>query len=215
MFRSMLKKECVELAAPFLLAVAGCAVLVTEHVSTARRRLQPRGEWMLDEDFVYPFLLISLALAVVLGLVQCLSEDIQGTWRYVLALPGGWMRIIALKFACGFVLWAGWATVAFTICTLGLLADPGLPGESFARLSEPMLRILVCVPVVYLGAFLSAVRRGNWLFSRLMPLGGVLFCWFLLLYLPNWWILAPLATAVFAALLGSITFHVAADRDFA
>jgi hypothetical protein len=43
----------------------------------------------------------------------------------------------------------------------------------------------------------------------------VLLCWCTLLYLPNWWILAPLATAAFAALLMGIIFHVAASRDFA
>ena len=170
---------------------------------------------MLDEDFVYPFLLISLALAVVMGLVQSLSEDVQGTWRYVLALPGGWRRILKLKFACGMVAWMGWALASFAVCALGLLADPGSQGESLGRLSEPMLRILVCVPVVYFGAFLTAIRRSNWLFSRLMPLGGVLLCLFTLLYLPSWWILAPLASCAFAALLAGIIFHVAAARDFA
>ena len=215
MFKAMLKKECVELAAPFLLAVASLVALVGDHVATARRRTLPQGEWMLDDDFVYPFLLISLALAVGMGLVQSLSEDVQGTWRYVLALPGGWRRILKLKFACGATAWLGWTVAAFAICQIGLMADTGSQGESFKRLAEPMLRILVCVPVVYLGAFLTAVRRSNWLFSRLMPLGGVFLCWCTLLYLPNWWILAPLATAAFAALLMGIIFHVAASRDFA
>lgn len=215
MFKSMLKKEFTELAAPFLLALGSFVVLVGDHVATARRRTLPQGDWMLDEDFVYPFLLISLALAIVMGLVQCLSEDIQGTWRYVLSLPGGWRRILKLKFACAAVAWLAWIVVSFAVCLLGLMADNGPSGESIDRLSEPMLRILVCVPVVYLGAFLTAVRRSNWFFSRLMPLGGVLMCWYLVLVLPNWWLLAPLATVGLGAVLVAIVFHVSASRDFA
>lgn len=215
MLKSMLKKELTELSALFLLALAGHTVLVADHVTTAWRRFHPRGDWMLDDDFVYPFLLISLALAIAMGLVQCLSEDIQGTWRYVLSLPGGWRRIIRLKLVCGLIIWVGWAVAAFLVCALGLLAEPGVPGETFGRLSEPTLRILVCVPVVYFGAFLTALRRANWLFSRLMPLGGVLLIWFTFLYLPNWWILAPLATIASMALLAGIVSHVASSRDFA
>ena len=100
MLKAMLKKEVTELAAPFMLAVGSVVVLVVDHVSPSRRRFLPQGEWLLDDDFVYPFSLISLALAIVMGLVQSLSEDVQGTWRYVLALPGGWRRVLRLKFAC-------------------------------------------------------------------------------------------------------------------
>lgn len=215
MFKSMLKKECVELAAPFLLAVGSLVILVGDHVSTARRRFQPHGEWLLDGDFVYPLMLISLALAIAIGLVQNLSEDVQGTWRYVLAMPGGWRRILKLKIACGLSVWIAWSLTVCVICLLGLTGDPGFEGEPLSRLADPSLRILACVPVVYLGAFLTGVRRANWLFSRLMPLGGVLMCWFLMLYLPNWWIIAPLVTAGFGALLVSLIYHMASARDFA
>ncbi len=215
MFKSMLKKEFTELAAPFLLAVGSLVVLVVDHVSTSRRRFPPQGEWMIDEDFVYPFLLISLALAVVMGLVQSLSEDVQGTWRYVLALPGGWRRILKLKFGCAAFVWLCWAVVSFATCGIGMAAETGPPGEAWSRLSEPMIRILLCVPIIYLGAFLTAIRRVSWFFSRLMPLCGVLMCWYGVLVLPNWWVLAPLATALLIATLVSLVFHAAAARDFA
>lgn len=211
----MLKKEFTELAAPFLLAVGSVVVLVVDHVSTSRRRFLPEGEWLLDDDFVYPFLLISLALAVVMGLVQSLSEDVQGTWRYVLAMPGGWRRILKLKFAVAAVVWLFWALTSFAVCLLGMAAEIGPPGEMLSRLSEPMVRILLCVPIVYFGEFLTAIRRVSWFFSRLMPLGGALMCWYLVLLLPNWWMLAPLATAVLVAGLVSLVFHSAAARDFA
>ena len=57
MFKSMLKKECTELAAPFLLAIAVMGVMVATHVHDASRYI-PRGEWMLDADFAYPFLML-------------------------------------------------------------------------------------------------------------------------------------------------------------
>ena len=215
MFKSMLKKELTELAAPFLLAVGSIVILVVDHVSTSQRRFLPLGEWLLDDDFVYPFLLISLGLAIVMGLVQSLSEDVQGTWRYVLALPGGWRRILRLKFACGAFVWFLWAVVSFAICGIGMSVETGPPGESLSRLSEPMIRILLCVPIVYFGAFLTAVRRVSWFFSRLMPLGGVLMCWYGVLLLPYWWVLAPLATVALVAALVSLGFHTAAARDFA
>lgn len=215
MFKSMLKKESTELAAPFLLAVGSFVVLVVDHVSTSRRRFLPQGEWMLDEDFVYPFLLISLGLAIVMGLVQSLSEDVQGTWRYVLALPGGWRRVLKLKFGCAVSVWLCWAVVSFSICGIGMAAEIGPPGEPLSRLTEPMIRIQFCVPIVYLGAFLTAVRRVSWFFSRLMPLGGVLMCWYGVLLLPNWWLFAPLATGTLAVILVTLIFHSAAARDFA
>ena len=215
MFKSILKKECTELAAPYALAVAGLVALVVNGVFHRYFLDLPKGEWMLDDDFVYLFMYISLALAIVMGLVQSLSEDVQGTWRYVVTLPGGWRRILRLKFASGAILWLSWAVLSVSTCWLGVVFDSGPDGDTFRKLSEPMLRILVCVPVVYLGAFLTAVRCVNWFFSRLMPLGGVCMCWFMLFYLPNWWLVAPLVTAGFAALLVGIIFHVAASRDFA
>lgn len=215
MFKSMLKKEFTELAAPFLLAVGSVVALVIDHVSTSRRRFLPQGEWLPDDDFVYPFLLISLGLAIVIGLVQSLSEDVQGTWRYVLALPGGWRRILKLKFGCAAFVWLAWALVSFAICAFGMVAETGPPGEAFSRLSEPMIRILLCVPIVYFGAFLTAIRRVSWFFSRLMPLCGVLMCWYVVLLLPNWWVLAPLSTVALVAGLVSLVFHAAAARDFA
>lgn len=215
MFKSMLRKECTELAAPFLLAMGSFVFLLLDHVTTARRLMYPQGEWMINDNFAYLFLFISLALAVAMGFVQSLSEDVQGTWRYVLALPGGWRRIIKLKFATALAVWVAWGVLAFLFCLLGLMFDIGPPGESLIKLTEPMLRTLICVPVVYLGAFLSAMRRANWFFSRLMPLGGVLMCWYLVLVLSNWWLLASLATVALGVVLVGIVFYVAASRDFA
>lgn len=215
MFKSMLKKECVELAAPFLLAVASLVLLVGDAVIDSNRHLRAQGNWMLDDDFVYPFLMISLVLAAIMGLIQSLSEDVQGTWRYVLALPGGWRRILTLKIGVGAAVWLCWGVVSTAICGLGVLVNAGPAGESWFRLADPLLRILVCVPVVYCGAFLTGLRRANWFFSRLAPGIGVMLCWFILPYLPQWWIVAPLVTAGFAALLISVMFHEAAHRDFA
>lgn len=215
MFKSMLKKECVELAAPFLLAVASLVILVVDIVLASGRGLYPRGNWMLDDDFVYPYLLISLALAALMGLIQSLSEDVQGTWRYVLALPVGWRRILTLKIGVGAVVWLCWAAVSLAICGLGILVDVGPAGEQWPRLADPMLRIIVCVPVVYFGAFLTGLRRANWFFSRLAPGIGVMLCWFILPYLPQWWVVAPLVTAGFAAMLIGVMFHEASHRDFA
>jgi len=215
MFRAMLRKEIIELAAPFLLAFAALATVIVEAVSRSRRHFDQQGAWMLDDDFVYPFLVISLCLAVVMGLVQSLSEDVQGTWRYVLSFPGGWRRILKLKLACGLAVWLCWGGVAVALSFLGMFVELGPAPEPLQKLFDPVLRILVCVPVVYLGAFLTALRRANWFFSRLMPAVGVFVCWFILPYLPAWWIVAPLATAGFGAVLIALMFHVASSRDFA
>lgn len=214
MFKSMLKKEATELAAPFAVAVIALGTLVVNGVFD-RRRL-PRGEWMLDDDFVYPFLIISLCLAAAMGLVQSLSEDVQGTWRYVLSFPGGWRRILKLKLACGFTVWLCWGCVVIALCFLGMSCELHSPASGpLQELFDPVLRILVCVPVVYLGTFLTALRRANWFFSRLMPALGVLACWFILPYLPAWWIVAPLVTAGLGAVLIMLMFYVASSRDFA
>lgn len=170
---------------------------------------------MLEDEFVYLFLTISVVLAIVMGLVQCLAEDFQRTWRYVLAFPGGWPRIVKLKLACGAAVWLAWSVGSIVICLIVIAFDHGPPGETYGRMFDPMLRILFSVPIVYLGAFLTALRPAHWIFSRLMPLGGVLLCWFLLLYLPSWWVLAPMVTVSFSAVLEGIMFHVAASRDFA
>jgi len=215
MFKSMLKKECVELAAPFLLAFGAIATVIVEAVSRSRRHFDQQGAWMLDDDFVYPFLIISLCLAGTMGLLQSLSEDVQGTWRYVLSFPGAWRRILKLKLAVGFAVWLCWGCATVALSFLGMFFELGPNPEPLQKLFDPVLRILVCVPVVYLGAFLTALRRANWFFSRLMPAVGVFVCWFILPYLPAWWIAAPLATAGFGAVLIALMFHVASSRDFA
>lgn len=215
MFRAMLKKECVELLAPFLLAAASLTFLVSNYAAFGRWQFIPQGEWMLGHHFFNSFMLISLTLAIAMGLMQSLSEDIQGTWRYVLAMPGGWQRILKLKLACGAVVWLAWSLAVIVICQLGIAVHSGPAGEPFSKLIDPTLRVLVCAPVVYLGAFLTALRRSNWFFSRLMPLAGTLMCWFSLTYLPNWWVVAPLVCVGFSAVIVAIVFHVAAERDFA
>jgi hypothetical protein len=215
MFKSMLKKEFTELAAPFLLAFGVLATVIVQAVSQSRRHFDQQGAWMLDADFVYPFLIISLCLAAAMGLVQSLSEDVQGTCRYVLSFPGGCRRILKLKLACGLAVWLCWGSVVVALSFLGMFFERGPDAEPLQKLFDPVLRILVCVPVVYLGAFLTALRRANWFFSRLMPAVGALACWFILPYLPTWWIVAPLATVVLGAVLIILMFHVASTRDFA
>lgn len=215
MLRAMLKKESQELAIPFLLALGAFALLTGDQLLQANLRRTPRGEWLLDDDVVYAFLFISLCLSIAIGLVQCVAEDIQGTWRYVLSFPGGWRRILKLKMACAAIIWLVWMTLSVGGSLFLKDLTRGSTGPPAFQLVDPMLRSLVSLPLVYLGTLLSAVRSARWLGSRLMPLGGTLGIWYLMLYLPNWWIVAPIAMTAFAAVLIGTMFHVASERDFA
>ncbi|MGZ0174169.1 MAG: hypothetical protein ACKVHE_32085 [Planctomycetales bacterium] len=215
MFKAMLRKESVVVAGPLLLAVVALSVLVGDAVYESRRRPAPQGDWMLDGDLVYPFLMGSVCLAMTIGVLQCVTEETQGTWRYAHAFPGGWRQILKLKLACGAVTWIVWSGMAISICLLGIGLDKGSEGEPLGKLFDPMLRTLVSVPIVYFGGYLTALRPARWYATRLLPGLGVVPCWFLVLYLPSWWVVAPLVTVAFSALLIGVIFHIAETRDFA
>jgi hypothetical protein len=214
-FNAMLRKESIVVAGPLLAAVAALSAMVIDAVYESRRHPAPQGDWMLDESLVYSFLIASVLLAMTISVLQCVTEEAQGTWRYAHSFPGGWRQILKLKLACGAVTWVVWSSVAISICLLGIGLDRGSEGEPLGKLFDPMLRTLVCVPIVYFGGYLTALRPARWYATRLLPLLGVIPCWFLVLYLPNWWIVAPLVTVAFSAMLIGVIFHIAETRDFA
>ncbi len=72
----------------------------------------------------------------------------------------------------------------------------------------------VSVGVLYLGAFLTGLRPGRWLGSRLLPIAAAGLLVAVIQYLPLWWVLGLGALVLLSAWLLACIFVVAKTRDY-
>jgi hypothetical protein len=175
---------------------------------------QSRGIPFLDGEFAWTFGLMSAALAIGLSLRQTVGESARGTWLLLLHRPASRSRLIGMKllagagvyFVCGAIpilLYAWWA------------ATPGTHASPFAWwMTVPVWRWWLSLGLVYLGGFLSGIRPGRWLGSRLLPLAAAGLLVFLVQLVPQWWLWGVAVVVLLAAFLATLIFHVAAVRDF-
>jgi len=171
----------------------------------------------VNDDFQSKLILVGLVLATVLGFRQSIAEFTRGTYLLLLHRPLRRDMIFATKLAVGAML-----VVVVSTLTVALYAwwaaTPGThPSPFFWSMTVPAWWAAVCLPVVYLGAFLSGVRPGRWLGTRLMPLVTSLVAYIILLALVQelrWFVVAiamlPVAIAVFVFTIQ----YVARTRDF-
>jgi hypothetical protein len=167
-----------------------------------------------DERFHVLFILVSVPLAVALGLRQSLGEA-RGTWLFLLHRPIERDMIFLLKLATGcgvFLLCAAAPIVGYALWS-------SLPGHHASPFEWSMTmlawRIWLVLPIVYLGAFLSGLRPARWFATRLLPLMGCGVAVICVLYMTSWMLLGlPLTVVLYAGLIYVIC-HVARTRDYA
>jgi hypothetical protein len=173
-----------------------------------------RGIPFLESDFTEFFMLISVLFAVALGFRQSAWELGKGTFLFLLHRPASRGAIFLTKLATGagvlavclslpIVLYGWWATV------------PGHHASPFEwSMTETAWLLAVQMPLLYLGAFLSGLRPGRWLGTRLLPLAATALVVVLLNILPWWWFLGlPVVVALDVVLIANVCL-VARVRDY-
>ena len=115
-------------------------------------------------------MLVIGGLAIALGLKQSAWEVGEGTYYFLLHRPATRRFIFGTKLAvgAGFVLIVGGLLVllyAMWAATPGNVATP-----FYWSMTGPRWQLWLCMPLLYLGAFLSGIRPARWFGTRLMPL---------------------------------------------
>lgn len=222
MLRALVLKELREvagIAAAGLLAYLALAAAVTGVKAFGEMPGLPRGTSgvpFVEGGFLGPFIVVGLALAAALGLRQSLGESAGGTFLFLLHRPLAREKVFAAKLFTG----AGLLMLCAAVPVLlyGLWASLGRHPAPFEwSMTGPAWRVVLLLPLVYLGAFLSGLRSAKWFGTRLLPLAGAVVVFALAAFAAWWWwwaagLLASLAA--YWALVGAV-WHVADNRDYA
>jgi ABC-type transport system involved in multi-copper enzyme maturation permease subunit len=162
------------------------------------------------------FFFVALIFAAVAGLWQTLMESLRGTYAFLLHRPAPRSQLFGVKLLVG-----GLATLvvgAFPVLIYALwAATPGTHASPFFwEMSWWAWNLVVAIPMVYLGAFLSGLRPARWFGSMLFPLAATgMFAMFAqgMLATRVWPLGVPLSLAIEAALV-AVILQVAATRDY-
>ncbi|HQU45881.1 MAG TPA: hypothetical protein PK867_23905, partial [Pirellulales bacterium] len=180
---------------------------------------QPDVPFVTD-SFVTQTTIVSFCLAVGLAVKQTLAESMRGTWLWLLHRPATRGQLIALKVATGGAIYLAGAglPIVFYACWAAWPRTHASP--FYWSMTESAWQAWGIVALMYLGTFLSALRPGRWMGTRLLPVAGTftlaatiydLFQWG-----GSWFAITSmwaLLVLLGAALVASIQ-HVGGVRDF-
>ena len=167
MIRAMAIKELRETAAAAAIALGLAMFLLVAHLAEASRQIP-----LLDDGYVGRWSFIFWALAIVLALHQTEWEKMRGTYHFLLHRPREWRSIFAAKIAVGLTLLQLTAALPM-LCDLAWVgAAPRRAILLQAWMTEPVWRIWLSLPVVYLAAFLSGLLATRWFGTRLLPVAA-------------------------------------------
>lgn len=218
--RALALKELREVAGITAIAVAVYLALVINLMGAKVFDWVPgmpagtTGVPFVDGEFNQFFVLISVLFTVALGFRQSAWESSKGTFLFLLHRPASRHGIFLTKLAAG----AGVLGVCLSLPIVVYGWWAGVPGHHASpfewSMTESAWRLAVQMPLLYLGAFLSGLRPGRWLGTRLLPLAATALLVMVLNILPWRW--SPglaLVIALCAMLIADVCF-VARVRDF-
>lgn len=168
----------------------------------------------LGGGFHGTFVLVSVGLAIALGLRQSLGESVRDTFVLLLHRPVRWERLIAVKLLTGAALYSACAALPILVYAWWA-ATPRTHASPFSwSMTLPAWQAWVSLTAVYLGAFLSAIRPGRWIGTRLLPLAAAGALAWRIQALPLWWVWGLGAVAVMNVVLTANILFVARNRDY-
>jgi ABC-type transport system involved in multi-copper enzyme maturation permease subunit len=167
-------------------------------------------------SFLPSFCIISVALAITLGLRQTVSESRRGTWLFLLHRPVSMGRVLAAKLAVG----GGLYLVCGLITILSYAAWAAMPGKHPSPflwwMTVPSWEAWGLIGIIYLAAFLAGLRPARWFGTRLLPLaaGGPILFAVLLAFVFSWTLLGIGVYFLVAGCLVGLIHFTARTRDF-
>ncbi len=167
----------------------------------------------LNDDFTTKASIFVGGLAIGLGLKQTAWEHGRSTFYFLLHRPIERWQVVATKLAVGLALMLG--VLAAAIVWYGCWAStPGKMGTPFEwSMTLGAWKLALTLPLVYLGAFLSGMRPGQWFGTRLVPLAAAIIWSIFCSIVPFWWLTAPLVVLGYAGALIAI-MHFTQTRDY-
>jgi hypothetical protein len=220
MYKTLAFKELRELAGLATLALAAYGLLLVH--CTGFVDFVPWSEYGYENSvpfvngvFVPWYVGLAAGLSVVLGVWQSAREETRGTWLLLMHLPLSRERLIGLKLLVGLTTYlacAGLPTLAYACWA----ATPGTHASPFEwSMTAGSWEVLFALSALYLAGFLSGLRPGRWLGTRLLPAVAAALLVTMVELLPGIPLVIRLAVVgvLDAALVSSILF-VARTRDY-
>jgi hypothetical protein len=164
-------------------------------------------------EFLLTFLMASTVFAVALGLRQTLSESARGTWLFLLHRPLNRRLLIGTKLLVGSALFCVCAAIPILIFGWRVATPGTCPGPFEWSMTADAWAQGASLIGVYLGAFLTGIRPGRWVGTRLLPLAGSTILVFFIHALTQLVLFWGALAALGAALVGLILF-IARTRDY-
>jgi ABC-type transport system involved in multi-copper enzyme maturation permease subunit len=162
-------------------------------------------------------LVVGFLAAAVLGLWQTTRESSGGTFLFLLHRPVGRDAVFAAKLLVGIASYLLVVAAPLAFYTLWA-ATPGTHASPFFwSLAASSWNVIWQAPLIYLGAFLSGLRPGRWLGSRLLPLFGTIFAWIALqglTYMTSSAVVEALGFGGAVVALVAAILHVGRTRDY-
>lgn len=221
MYRAVLRKELRETLLLALAAAAAYSYLLAQSTGWEflfRSALRQRDQVaFLDDNYVTFFTMISAAFAVGLGLWQTLWESGRGTWLFLLHRPTSRRTLLGAKLAVGTVTYLVVSSAAILVYATWAATPGNLAAPFYWWMTQYAWIACLLMVSVYLGTFLSGIRPGRLLGTRLFPLLGtvlpIFMAFVMAAVLDRWWPLAATAIAANVILVWLI-FNVADERDY-
>ena len=217
MFKAMIIKElreCRGIALSALAAYGLCVwwqIAIDESTSGMASMSIP---FIGSAIFTSMFVLISLALAIALGLRQTLGESSRGTFPLLLHRPATRRWLIAMKVAAGAGMCLACSAVPILVYASWAATPGNHPSPFFWSMTASTWEIWLTMALVYLGAFLTGLRRARWWFSRLWPIAAMLLFAIYVVNVASWPIHGLTEIGVAAALLIAAILGAAQTRDY-
>jgi hypothetical protein len=208
-------RESVGIIAIAVLATAYTLAMMTGiRVFPVLNGLANVGIPFVSDGFSTLYVLVIGALSIALGLKQAAGEGRRDTYYFLLHRPASRRSIFATKLAVGaaVVLIVGGLLVLLYAIWAASLGN--VPAPFYWSMTAWAWQLWLCMPLLYLGAFLSGIRPARWFGTRLMPLVAGGFATFLIPASPWWWWLPAVALAIAVAIFVVSIFYYAEQRDY-
>lgn len=165
-------RECAPLAA-MAAAAYGC---ILAHAFGVYMVFWPVPEQQdipfVTDSFVTQTTFVSFCLAVGLAMKQTLAESMGGTWLWLLHRPMVRRRIIAVKLVTGATVYLVCAALPVLLYACWAALPRTHPSPFYWSMTQGAWEGWGIVGLMYFGSFLSALRPGRWIGTRLLPLVG-------------------------------------------
>ena len=212
MYRALAIKELRESAGLLALAVLAVGYALAELTGTPLLpgwRSEVNALPFVSDELWFYLWAIGGGLAILLGLKQTAWEAMRGTFQFLLHRPLPRANIFWFKIAFGLLVMQG-LTAAWILLYALWAATPGNHDAPFYwSMTLKALRVWLCLPILYLGAFLSGLRPAHWFATRLAPLIAAALFFTVLVGPPWWWSLwIPLWAFILAAQFLAIFYYV-------